>query len=166
MAVPIIPILKKLAVAVLTDKKTRKRIFGILLGIVIIVTLPIMAIIGVFAELSNINTSEVEQILSEYESTVNEKNAEIEDLMTARGFSALQIEEAQTLYAFALYDFGEEEKFIEKLADCYTLEEQTDEALIQKVNETFGTEYLAEEYANLMQDVREKYEMDEKERGE
>ena len=161
MAAPIIPILKKLAVALVTDKKFRKRVFGIILGILVIIMLPVMAVVGVFSELGNINTSEMEQILSEYEATASAVATEIEEEMTALGFTALKIEEAQTLYAFALYDYGTEEGFVEKLVDCYALEEQTDEELIAKVNETFGTEYTADEYTDLMQEIRDTHVLDE-----
>ena len=161
MAVPIIPILKKLAVALVTDKKFRNRVFGIILGILVIIMLPVMAVVGVFSELGNINTSEMEQILSEYETTASAVATEIEEEMTALGYTSLQIEEAQTLYAFALYDYGTEEGFVEKLVDCYALEEQTDEELIAKVNETFGTEYTADEYTSLMKEIRDTHVLDE-----
>ena len=166
MAAPIIPILKKLAVALVTDKKFRNRVFGIILGILIIIMLPVMAVVGVFSELGNINTSEMEQILSEYEATASTVATEIEEEMTVQGFTALKIEEAQTLYAFALYDYGAEEGFVEKLVGCYSLEEQTDEELITKVNETFGTEYTADEYTSLMQEIRDTHVLDETENQE
>lgn len=166
MAAPIIPILKKLAVALVTDKKFRNRVFGIILGILVIIMLPVMAVVGVFSELGNINTSEMEQILSEYEATASAVATEIEEKMTAQGFTALKIEEAQTLYAFALYDYGTEEGFVEKLVDCYALEEQTDEELIAKVNETFGKEYTADEYTSLMQEIRDTHVLDENENQE
>ena len=166
MAVPIIPILKKLAVALVTDKKFRNRVFGIILGILVIIMLPVMAVVGVFSELGNINTSEMEQILSEYETTASAVATEIEEEMTALGYTSLQIEEAQTLYAFALYEYGAEEGFVEKLVGCYSLEEQTDEELIAKVNETFGTEYSAEDYTSLMQELRDNHVLDETENQE
>ena len=166
MAAPIIPILKKLAVALVTDKKFRNRVFGIILGILVIIMLPVMAVVGVFSELGNINTSEMEQILSEYEATASAVATEIEEEMTALGYTSLQIEEAQTLYAFALYDYGAEEGFVEKLVGCYDLEEQTDEELIAKVNETFGTEYTADEYTDLVQEIRDTHVLDENENQE
>ena len=166
MAAPIIPILKKLAVALVSDKKFRNRVFGIILGILVIIMLPVMAVVGVFSELGNINTSEMEQILSEYETTASAVATEIEEEMTALGYTSLQIKEAQTLYAFALYDYGAEEGFVEKLVGCYSLEEQTDEELIAKVNETFGTEYTAEEYTDLMQEIRDTHVLDENENQE
>ena len=40
MAVPIIPILKKVAVAIVSDKKGRKVVIGIVLGIIFVIMIP------------------------------------------------------------------------------------------------------------------------------
>ena len=161
MAAPIIPILKKVAVAVLTDKKLFKKVMGIILGIIIIILTPVLAIVGIFSQLANMDVGEVKQFIAEYEATASTVCEKIEEEMTAQGFTALQIEEAQTLYVFALYDYGEEDGFVEKLIGCYSLEEQTDEEVIIKVNETFGTSYTAEEYTYLMQEIRDRQVLDE-----
>ena len=166
MAAPIIPILKKLAVAILTDKKARNKFFGVLLLIIVLAITPVLAVVGIFSQLVDISTSEMEEILSEYERTASVVCAEIEEEMMAHGYSALKIEEAQTLYAFALFDYGEEDGFVQKLVGCYSLEEQTDEELMAKVNEAFGTEYLAEEYTALMQEIRDRHVLDETENKE
>ena len=166
MAAPIIPILKKAAVAVLTDKKLFKKVMGIILGIIIIILTPVLAIVGIFSQLANIDMSEAKQFIAEYEETASMICEKIEEEMTALGYTSLQIEEAQTLYAFALYDYGAEEGFVEKLVGCYSLEEQTDEELITKVNETFGTEYTADEYTDLMQEIRDTHVLDENENKE
>ena len=161
MAAPIIPILKKVAVAVLTDKKLFKKVMGIILGIIIIILTPVLAIVGIFSQLANMDVGEVKQFIAEYEATASTVCEKIEEEMTAQGFTALQIEEAQTLYVFALYDYGEEDGFVETLVGCYSLEGQTDEELMAKVNEAFGTEYLAEEYTVLMQEIRDNHVLDE-----
>ena len=166
MAAPIIPILKKVAVAVLTDKKLFKKVMGIILGIIIIILTPVLAIVGIFSQLANVDMSEAKQFIAEYETTASMICEKIEEEMTALGYTSLQIEEAQTLYTFALYDYGEEEGFVEKLVGCYALEEQTDEELIAKVNETFGTEYTADEYTSLMQEIRDTHVLDENENQE
>ena len=44
MAFPIIPILKKVAVTLVTDKKARKVILGIVLGIIFVILMPIIAV--------------------------------------------------------------------------------------------------------------------------
>ena len=166
MAAPIIPILKKVAVAVLTDKKLFKKVMGIILGIIIIILTPVLAIVGIFSQLANVDMSEAKQFIAEYETTASMICEKIEEEMTALGYTSLQIEEAQTLYVFALYDYGEEEGFVEKIVSCYTIEEQTDEELIAKVNETFGTEYTVDEYTDLMQEIRDNHVLDENENQE
>lgn len=166
MAAPIIPILKKAAVAVLTDKKLFKKVMGIILGIIIIILTPVLAIVGMFSQLANMDVSEAKQFIAEYEATANVVCEKIEEEMTGLGYTSLPIEEAQTLYVFALYDYGTEKGFIEKLVGCYSLEEQTDEELIAKVNEAFGTEYAAEEYTALVQELRDNHVLDENENQE
>ncbi|MBQ3221939.1 MAG: hypothetical protein IJB34_08295 [Clostridia bacterium] len=166
MAAPIIPILKKVAVAVLTDKKLFKKVMGIILGIIIIILTPVLAIVGIFSQLANVDMSEAKQFIAEYETTASMICEKIEQEMTGLGYTSLQIEEAQTLYVFALYDYGEEEGFVEKIVSCYTIEEQTDEELIAKVNETFGTEYTVDEYTDLMQEIRDNHVLDENENQE
>lgn len=106
------------------------------------------------------------EFIAEYEATASMICEKIEQEMTGLGYTSLQIEEAQTLYVFALYDYGEEEGFVEKLVGCYALEEQTDEELIAKVNETFGTEYTVAEYTDLMQELRDTHVLDENENQE
>ena len=49
MADPIIPILKKVAVAIVSDNKGRKVVIGIVLGIIFVSTMPIIAIMGIFS---------------------------------------------------------------------------------------------------------------------
>ena len=160
MAAPIIPFLKKLTTVGITDKKFLKRALGIMLGIFIIIMMPIFAVVGVFSQLANIDMSELQQTAAEYEKTANVKCAEIEAMMAELGYSKQQIEEAQALYAFALYDFGEEDGFVERLVECYTLAKQTDEELIKKINEAFGTSYTKEEYTRLMQQIRDNHVLD------
>ena len=166
MAAPIIPILKKLAVSIVSDKKLLKRVLGIVLAIIIVAMIPGLVVVAIFTQMGNIDASELNGFIAEYEERVSVKNAEIEKRMVELGYSQEKIEEAQTLYAFALYDYGEEDGFVEKLIGCYSLEEQTDEELIIKVNETFGTSYTAEEYTCLMQEIRDRQVLDETENKE
>lgn len=161
MTAPIIPILKKVAVAVLTDKKLFKKVIEIVLILIVFIITPILAVVGFCFELTRRGEDMMERIISEYEERINTVCEKIEEEMKTQGFTDLQIEEAQTLYAFALYDYGTEEGFVEKLVDCYALEEQTDEELIAKVNETFGTDYTADEYTSLMKEIRDTHVLDE-----
>ena len=155
MAMPVLTIVRKLF-PLLTSKRFWKIVGGIVVGIVIIIIMPILAVLAIFPNAITLNTQQLELFISEYERTAKEKATEIEEQMTARGFTALQIEEAQVLYMVALYDYGEQEGFVDKLIGCYTLDKQTDEELITRVNEAFGTSYTAEEYTSLVQELRDR----------
>ena len=53
--------LKKIAVALLTDKKVIKTIGGIVIGIIIIVVMPIVAVVSVFNGSMDIDTDKLSQ---------------------------------------------------------------------------------------------------------
>ena len=67
MAVPIIPILKKVGAAVLSNKKGRKTVLYIILTVTIIVMLPAIAVMGIFSNDVSIDTSEIDGIMQERE---------------------------------------------------------------------------------------------------
>ena len=105
MAVPIIPILKKVGAAVLSNKKGRKTVLYIILTVTIIVTLPIMiAVMGIFSNDVSIDTSEIDGIMQEREKIEAERHAEIERVMTDAEYSEIKIREAQAVYSFALFN--------------------------------------------------------------
>lgn len=53
--------LKKIAVSLLTDKKVIKTIGGIIIGIIIIVVMPIIAVVSVFNGSMDIDTDKLKQ---------------------------------------------------------------------------------------------------------
>ena len=57
--------LKKIAVALLTDKKIMKTIGGIIIGIIIIVVMPIVAVVSVFNGSMDIDTDKLSQSIQE-----------------------------------------------------------------------------------------------------
>ena len=75
MAVPIIPILKKIGAAVLSNKKGRKTVLYILLTVTIIVMLPMIAVMGIFSNDVRIDTSEIEGIIQEREKIEAERQS-------------------------------------------------------------------------------------------
>lgn len=52
MSATVAAALKKIAVAILTDKKLRKAVLGIVLGIIIIVIMPVVAVIALLTAIS------------------------------------------------------------------------------------------------------------------
>jgi len=162
MAAPaIVPIIKKVATVVLSDKKGRKVVIGIVLGVIVIVMMPIIAVLGIFNGTFDMNTDRLQAMIRENNSEASAYMTTIEEKMADAGYSAMKIEEAQVLYTHALFDKTDDEDFVNKLMSCYSLEEQTDEDLIAKVNETFDTEIPVSEYTAAVKTIREKYQTEE-----
>ncbi len=162
MAAPaIIPILKKVAVTLVTDKKARKVIIGIVLGVIFIIILPIIAILGIFSGTIDIGVDNVKEILEQKQQIAEVTMADIEEEMLADGYSAQRIEEAQALYMVVLFGYSEDEGFVEKYVGCFEIE-QTDEELISTVNSEFGTAVTTQEFTDVVQEIRDKYAEQEK----
>lgn len=161
MSATVAAALKKIAVAILSDKKLRKAVLGIVLGIIIIVIMPVVAVIALFNGDINIDTDRLQQIVVEEMSdeekaklqAVEDMMKAIETTMTEKGFTAERTKEAQVLYTLALYDHSKTDGFVDKLVDCFA-EDQTDEQLIAAVNSAFGTELKAEDYSKIMNSIR------------
>ncbi len=162
MAAPaVIPILKKVASVVISDKKLRKVAIGIVLGVIFIVIMPILAVIGIFNGTLDIGLDNVNDIIQNYNSTAQVAMTDIQTAMTDDGYSAQRIEEAQALYMLVFFDRGNEDGFVEKFVGCFELE-QTDEELISTINQTFGTNVSTQEYTDAIQEIRDKYKEQEK----
>ena len=131
MSATVAAALKKIAVAILTDKKLRKAVLGIVLGIIIIVIMPVVAVIALFK--GDINTDRLQQIVVEEMSdeekaklqAVEDTMKAIETAMTEKGFTAERTKEAQVLYTLALYNHSKSDGFVERLVGCFA-EDQTD----------------------------------------
>lgn len=160
MALPIGAIVKKAAMAVGSNKKVWKTIGGIALGILILLFMPIIALLGIFSGGLDIDTDGVMEDIENHRPIAEEILLEIDERMTDAGFGAVKVQEAQALYLFGLFDKWTEPGFAQKLVACYE-RGQTDEQLVAAVNETFGTEITAEEYAGIMQDIRNQAEKEE-----
>ena len=152
MAVPIIPILKKVGAAVLSNKKGRKTVLYLILIVTIIVMLPMIAVMGIFSNDVSIDTSEIEGIIQEREKIEAERHAEIEQVMTDAGYNEIKIREAQAIYSFALFDIAGDD-LAQKLSYCFSAE--TDEELVEKINTAFGTNFAYEEIAAILTEVRQ-----------
>lgn len=163
MSATVAAALKKIAVAVLTDKKLRRTVLGIILGVIIIIIMPVAAVISLFNGDIEIDTDRLQALVVENLSAeekaklqaVEDTMYAIEDEMKAAGFTAEKAKEAQVLYVLALSDYAEQTDFVSKLAGCFT-EDQTDEQLISAVNSAFGTELKSEDYSKIMNSIRAK----------
>ena len=155
MAAPIIPILKKVAVALVSDKKGRKWLLGIILGVLFIVLMPIIAVLGIFSGGIDLNIDGLFDKVYEQQAKMEVVVAEIEETMLEDGFKQTQVEEAQTLYVFALHDEAEEDGFVERLIGCFTIADQTDEELVSAVNTEFGKDIKTEDFQNAVAEFRD-----------
>lgn len=154
MAVPVAAILKKVAVAVGSNKSVLKTVCGIVLGIIFIVLMPIIALLGLFSEDAelDIDTEPIYGWIEEGQPEFESAFREVEEKMSEAGFSKERIEEARTLYSFSLFRFSGEEGFTERFVGCFA-EEQTVEELIAAVNAEFGTAILPEEFLDVMEEI-------------
>ena len=161
MSAAVVTALKKLAVAVASNPKILKKIGGIILGIVIIIAMPAVAVIGIFSGNIHMDTDRlqvlVEERMSEEEKaklqTINDTMISIEEKMTEAGYSSARVKEAQVLYILALMESATQDDFVDNLVSCFA-EEQTDEQLIANVNSTFGTQISVDEFCNVMNEIR------------
>ena len=80
----------------------------------------------------------------------------IEDGMTEAGYGNQRVTEAQVLYVLALSSHSAEDGFVDKLVGCFA-ENQTDEQLISAVNSAFGTSITAQDFSNVMSNIRNAY---------
>ena len=157
MSATVTAALKRIAVAVFTDKNSRKTVIGMILGIIVVIAMPIAVFISALNMSADMDPEDLNRFASE-ELTDDEKTElqtventmkAIETVMTEKGFTAEKTKAAQALYMFFLYEQSGDESFAEKLSVCFA-EDQTDEQLIAAVNFAFGTELKAEDYRKIL----------------
>ena len=163
MSITVAAALKKVAAAVLTDKKAGKTVGGIVLAVILIVIFPIVGVTGALGSLGKVDTAQLQAILAENLSeqeitklqTFEDTMRAIESAMTEAGFAS-QTREAQAIYALQLSNDADDSGMIEKLVGCFSAE-QTDAQLLANVNEAFEMEIPFEDFTKIMQTVRAVY---------
>ena len=148
--------LKKIAVAILLDKKNWEKIVCLIIAIFMLVMFPAVALAAVISmEDADFTSPEVQAkvILSLTEEQVDELTL-IEDTVNAlhaamTGRTPEQIKAAEVLYILALSELAKEPGFVAKLVGCFA-DGQTDEQLIAEVNTVFGTELDPEDFSAIM----------------
>ena len=164
MSATVAAALKKIAVAILTDKKALKTVGGIILGILIIICLPVVSIVSILNGDIQFDEARLQQIVVQNLSAEEQIRLQaVEDTMYAidtamrdRGFDAQRVKEAQVLYVLALSDCSEQSGFVQKLVGCFA-EGQSDSQLIAAVNAAFGKEINAEDFTKIMNTIRAVY---------
>ena len=165
MAAPAVAaVAKKVIVYILTDEKALKVVLGIVLGIIIIILLPLGVIIGVLNGDVEIDADRMQEMIVHNLSAEEQAMLQgiedtmygIEDGMTEAGYGNQRVTEAQVLYVLALSSHSAEDGFVDKLVGCFA-ENQTDEQLISAVNSAFGTSITAQDFSNVMSNIRNAY---------
>lgn len=152
--------LKKIAVALLTDKKVIKTIGGIVIGIIIIVVMPIVAVVSVFNGSMDIDTDKLNQSIQENISAeqmenlqlINNTMTEVENQLKNKKLSDYNTQ-AEVIYLFSLSDKSEDKDFVKNFVSCFK-KNQSDEDLIKAVNQKFGTEIKYDEFQKMMQSIK------------
>lgn len=163
MSATVAAALKKIAVAIVSDKEARKTLFTILLVLLLVILMPIFAIIAVFSGDISFDTNElvaaVEKIMTTEDiamlTTIENTMESIEAAM-ANDQMPGKVAEAQALYIMALYDYSGSSDFVTRLTGCFR-EGQTDAQLINRVNSEFGTDISVDEFTKVAQMVRITY---------
>ena len=84
MSATVAAALKKIAVAVLTDKKLRRTVLGIILGVIIIIIMPVAAVISLFNGDIKIDTDRLQTLVVENLSAEEKAKLQaVEDMMKA-----------------------------------------------------------------------------------
>lgn len=164
MSATVATALKKIALAIITEPETLKKVLCIVLSVVVGLLMPIVAVVYFFSGNIELDTSVIEQsVISKLTAEEQVKLQFVEDTMnnidsamTDAGHSDNQIKEAQILYVLGLADYAKQDDFVSKLTACF-LSNQTDEQLILKVNSTFGTELSVNDFSNVMNEIRSVY---------
>ena len=165
MAAPAVAaVAKKVIVYILTDEKALKVVLGIVLGIIIIILLPLGVILGVLNGDVEIDADRMQELIVQNLSAEEQAMLQgiedtmygIEDGMTEAGYGNQRVTEAQVLYVLALSTHSAEDGFVDKLVGCFA-QDQTDEQLIYAVNSAFGTSITAQDFSNVMSNIRNAY---------
>lgn len=164
MSATIAAALKKIALAIVTEPETLKKVLCIVLSVVVGLLMPIVAVVYFFSGNIELDTSGIEEtVISNLTAEEQAKLQFVEDTMnniqasmTDAGHLDNQIKEAQILYVLGLSDYAKQDDFVSKLTACF-LANQTDEQLISKVNSTFGTNLSVDDFSNVMNGIRSVY---------
>lgn len=149
--------LKKIAVALLSNKKIAKGIITIVLAIIVGAAFPIIAVVAMISNDVKVDYHELQKVavsnmtpeqldaLKKTEALMNK----IETEMKAKSYTDDQVLQARILTVVSLSKFAEQNDFVKRLVSCFAAG-QTEENLISKINREFGTNIEADEFIKLL----------------
>ncbi len=149
--------LKKIAVALLSDRRNWEKIAVALFAVLLLFLLPILSVEAIFqADIDWDSPELVSAVLEELDvgslgflESSNSVLTQLQEALKAAGFGFDEFRKAQALYWLALSPFSEEPNFIEKLVGCFA-PDQTNEELVANVNAAFGTNIDPEEFEKIL----------------
>lgn len=162
MSITVGAALKKLAVALVSDRKALKKVAMAVLVIIVALLMPMVAVVAVFSGTLELDVSALEgQIMENMTDDQRRMLQGIEDTMNAIETAMVEADHsdsvgaAQALYILALSDQAGQPGFVSRLVSCFAAE-QTDEALVGNINREFGTNISVQDFSNVMRNVRSK----------
>ena len=149
--------LKKIAVALATDRRNWEKIAVALFAVLLLFLLPVLSVEAIFQSDFDWDSQElVSAVLEDLDmeslgflENANSVLTQLQESLKKAGFGFEEFRKAQALYWLALSPFSEEPDFIEKLVGCFA-PDQSDEQLIGKVNVAFGTDIDPEAFEKLL----------------
>ena len=140
--------IKKIAVALITDKKVLKTIGGIVIGIIIVVVMPIIDTDKLSQSIQeNISAEQMENF-----QLINDTMSEVETQLDKKKLSDCNTQ-AEVIYLFFLSDKSKDKDFVKNFVFCFK-KNQSDGDLIKTVNAKFGTEIEYAEFQKMMQSIK------------
>ena len=156
MAAPIIPIVKKAVTVVVSNKKLRNTVIGIVIGFIFIALMPIIFLVGFFSDDYEIDTTQIRDVIEEKEDEADDIWDEIEEKMEEAELSGIQQEDAKLLLTMALFDKRNEDDFVDDFVGCFE-KDQDDDDLIDNINSKFDTEIDSQQFTDIVSSVRKKH---------
>ncbi len=159
MSATVAAILKKVGVAIASNKKARQKIGILILSILVGLLMPIAAMLAVFSGHIEFTDDMIQEVLDNLDEDEMDKIQDVQDTLDAieEAMSDADMhsryEEAQVLYMFGLYEYQDEDDFVDRLVGCFE-EDQTDYELIDEVNDEFDCDLDPVEYLRIITGIR------------
>ena len=151
--------LKKIAVALVSNPQNWKTIGGIILALIIVVITPVAVIVAILNGNIEIDQGRLAQIIQQ--NITVEQSANLEIINTTMEKVEQELEkrnlleyktQAEVLYVFSLTEHSNDENFVRNFVKCFK-RGITDEQLVERVNEKFGTAIQYEEFKKMMDSI-------------
>ena len=151
--------LKKIAVALVSNPQNWKTIVGIILALIIVVVTPVAVIVAILNGNVEIDQNRLTQIIQQ--NITAEQSANLEMINTTMEKVEQELEkrnlleyktQAEVLYVFSLTEHSNDENFVRNFVKCFK-RGITDEQLVERVNEKFGTAIQYEEFEKMMNSI-------------